>query len=312
MQRRSLFIWVFLILVFSLMTGCQGDEPTSTPGNETEVDPSVSEPVSASGEVLPGRWIQAGFTTSGIIEKILVEQGEMVSAGDELAKLNETPFQLASSQANAALREAEAILEDLQAQPRADAVAAAEAAVKNAEADLDRLERSRVKEIELAAAQAQIDSAQAALNEIQKGASESQIRSASADVQSALIMVEQSRQALEQSVLKAPFGGMVFEIYLQKGDAALPGTPVILLADPESLQIETTDLSELDVTRIQIGDSVKVTIDALPELALDGRVAAIANRPTPGPNVTYRVTIKLDQIPDELRWGMSAFVTIGR
>lgn len=310
MRRGSLFIGLILSLALGLLTSCRGGA-TATPADGTAVDPIENEPVSASGEVVPGQWLQAGFTIPGILEAILVDEGERISEGDELARLDDTSIQLEISQETAALRHAEAVLDDLKKQPKADELAAAEAAVANAEANFDRLERTKAKEIELDAAQAQIDSSKAALEVLQLGASESQIRSAEADVQAAQLSLEKARLKLRQSVLKAPFDGMIFEIYEHEGNAVSPGTPILLLADPNSLQIETTDLTELDVTRIQVGDPVTVTIDALPELALNGRVKEIANRAASGPIVTFKVTIELDQTPDSLRWGMTAFVTIG-
>ena len=310
MQRLTVIVWILLILGVGLLTGCQAEKPAPTETIDLELDSPESEPVSASGEVSPAQWAQLSFKTSGTIESFLVEEGTQVAAEQELARLEETPFDNAIAQANAALKRAEAVLEDLKNQPRPDAISAAEAAVSNAEANLDRLERSNAREIETEAAQAQIDSAKAALAELIKGASESQIRSANADIDAAKLNAEQAQLNKSQTKLTAPFDGEILEIYPREGDTTVAGTPVLLLFDPASLQVETTDLSELDVAQIEIGDTAQVTFDALPDLELTGKVVNIAKRATPGANITFKAVIQLDRIPDELRWGMTAFVTI--
>lgn len=93
-----------------------------------------------------------------------------------------------------------------------------------------------------------------------------------------------------------------------------PGVPVILLADLSTLIVQTTDLSEIDVAKIEIGDVVKVTFDALANTSIPGKVSAISLKNAAGSGVYYTVSIELDETPRELRWGMSAFVeiTIGR
>ena len=76
------------------------------------------------------------------------------------------------------------------------------------------------------------------------------------------------------------------------------------------MRIETTDLSERDIPAVQIGQTASVFIDALNE-TFDGKVVDIDRQSeTVGGDVTYKVTIDLDQQPAGLRWGMSAEVTI--
>ncbi|MFZ2361501.1 MAG: hypothetical protein WA040_19325, partial [Anaerolineae bacterium] len=77
--------------------------------------------------------------------------------------------------------------------------------------------------------------------------------------------------------------------------------------------VETTDLVELDVVRVAVGQEVEVTLDALPGETLRGMVIDVGRVPevTLG-DVTYRVRIALDDVPADLplRWGMTALVSI--
>jgi multidrug resistance efflux pump len=115
---------------------------------------------------------------------------------------------------------------------------------------------------------------------------------------------------LNQSKLFAPFDGVVVETYINSGEMISPGAPVVLIADLSTLQVKTTDLNEVDAARVRVGDPVTVTFDALPDMVIAGKVSNISLKNAPGSGVYFNVTIALDEIPGQLRWGMSAFVEI--
>jgi multidrug resistance efflux pump len=110
--------------------------------------------------------------------------------------------------------------------------------------------------------------------------------------------------------LVAPFDGVISEVHINPSEWVAPGSPVLLIADLDHLQIETTDLGEIDVAQIVEGDKATVTFDALPELVLEGTVISIAPKAAPGSGVNFPVIIELSEVPSELRWGMTAFVDI--
>jgi multidrug efflux pump subunit AcrA (membrane-fusion protein) len=84
----------------------------------------------------------------------------------------------------------------------------------------------------------------------------------------------------------------------------------MLLADLQNLRVETTDLSEIDVARVQLEDQVTITFDALPDVTPAGTVTKISPKAATGSGVNYTVVIELAEIPEQLRWGMTAFVDI--
>jgi hypothetical protein len=86
--------------------------------------------------------------------------------------------------------------------------------------------------------------------------------------------------------------------------------PVIVIGNLSELQVETTDLNEIDVARISMGAAATITFDALPDVVVEGTVARIATRATAGTGVNYTVVIALDEIPEGLLWDMTAFVDI--
>ena len=73
-----------------------------------------------------------------------------------------------------------------------------------------------------------------------------------------------------------------------------------------SIQVETKDLSERDVPRVQIGQIAHVVIEP-PNQEFPGKVVDISRiSSTVGGDVVFKVTIDLDQQPQHLLWGMSA------
>ena len=76
------------------------------------------------------------------------------------------------------------------------------------------------------------------------------------------------------------------------------------------LDVETTDLNEIDAARVAVGDSVKVTFDALSDVVVIGKVKSIAPKASEGSGVNYTVVVELSEWPETLRWGMTAFVDI--
>jgi multidrug efflux pump subunit AcrA (membrane-fusion protein) len=119
-----------------------------------------------------------------------------------------------------------------------------------------------------------------------------------------------AQAALTDLELVAPFDGVISELHINPNEWVAPGSPVLLLADLDNLQIETTDLGEIDVAQLAIGDIAVVTFDALPDSMVEGEIISIAPKSDDGSGVNYKVTIALDEVPEQLRWGMTAFVDI--
>ncbi len=118
--------------------------------------------------------------------------------------------------------------------------------------------------------------------------------------------------ALEDASIVAPFSGIVGNVYIQQGEYVNQGDRVVDVGDLATLRVETTDLNEVDVTLFDEGSPATVTFDAYSELEVGAEVIAIAPRSDEGTGVNYTVTLELDDIPDGVLWGMTAFVDIER
>jgi len=143
------------------------------------------------------------------------------------------------------------------------------------------------------------------------GLDEVHIESAEADVARMQALLDSAKAILDtQYVLVAPFDGTIVSVDIAPAETVVPGQAVILLGDLSRYQIETTDLSERDVTRVQVGQSANVFIEALEE-EFTGKVIDVDRISTTlGGDVVFKVTIELDNQPEGLLWGMSADVQI--
>jgi HlyD family secretion protein len=193
--------------------------------------------------------------------------------------------------------------------PEADAVAAGRAQVQQAQAALDRL-LTPATPSQVAEAEAQVRSAQAELDLLQAGARDQELAVAAVAVTEAEAALRRAQSAQEATAIRAPFAGTITALSVSPGEMVQPGQVVLTLADLARLQVETTDLSERDVTRVAVGRPVNVIVQSSND-QLPGRVTAIAPASTVvGGDVVYAITIDLDQQPQTLRWGMTVDVEI--
>lgn len=184
-----------------------------------------------------------------------------------------------------------------------DAVTAGQTLVK---LDTTILE-ARVKE-----AQANLEAAQAQVRFLKRNKTDQvHLDQANAEVERMQALLDSANAALSaQSTLVAPFDGIIVSVDIAPAEVVVPGQVVIVLGDFSRFQVETTDLSERDVTRVQLGQPAVVFIEALNE-EFAGRVVEIEHiGSTLGGDVVFTVTIDLDSQPQGLLWGMSADVTI--
>jgi HlyD family secretion protein len=185
----------------------------------------------------------------------------------------------------------------------------AEASLADAQRELDKVKDGPDLEA-LALAQARLSAAGAQLAAAQAQPADEQVAVAQRQVEVSQAAVDVLQTQAEKLIVTAPFAGVVTTLKVRQGEWVIPGTPVLLLADLASLHVETTDLNEIDAARVHLGDPVKLSFDALPGSSLDGAIQRVADKSAEGSGVNYTVDIQLNEIPDELRWGMTAFVDI--
>ena len=245
--------------------------PTSPPTPGPSATP-IDTSVTASGQVVPLRSADLAARVSGVVSGIYVTEGRDAAANQLLLKVDQSTYLAAIDVAESLVRRATAEVEQAQLQ-------------------LDQLPPD--------ASPGQIESVQANL------------RLAQAELELARSTLSDAQTALAQTEVRAPFAGTIADVGVEVGEQATAGQTVVSIGDMTGWLIETVDLSELEVTRIEVGDRATATLAALPDLELEGTVDGIQVRGTNAEGgVVYAVAIRPDSHNPELRWGMSATVRI--
>ena len=193
---------------------------------------------------------------------------------------------------------------------KAKDTAAAQSRVASAQAKLTQLKRG-AGQAEIDSATAEVNRTQAQLALLEAGQRPEVIAAAEADVAAAIASLAQAQADLADTELRAPFGGVVSAMDVKVGEQVAAGAPLVQLADTSVWQVQTKDLTELQIVRVKEGDPVEVTVDALPGLRLTGHVNRI--KPlgeTRQGDVVYDALVDLDQQDPQLRWNMTTAVTI--
>lgn len=248
----------------------------------------------------------------GVPEELARFQMNAAAAGHNAAQA-----QLALARAGASSEEisvATAAVRAAQAQ-----VTIAEAGVTAAQAELAEAQASQNKvaeaQAQLQIAEGQLAQAEAERDKLIAGASDEEIARLEAQVEQAAAALEEVELALAKATLVAPFAGTVGNTHARVGEIIAPSTfapePVITLGDTSTLRVETTDLNEVDAAQVDIGSPVTLTFDALPDQAIEGTIAYLAPMASEGQGGTnFRAIINMEDPPESLRWGMTAFVDV--
>jgi HlyD family secretion protein len=207
---------------------------------------------------------------------------------------------------------AQATLEQVTSGVLKEQLAAAQAQLAQAQAQLERL-RGEQRDNQIAVAQAGVDAAQANLLRLTAAPQPSERTALEAQVASARAERDAAQLALDQLELTAPFAGQVAALDGRAGERIDANAPIVQLADTAAWQIETTDLTELSVARVQPGDRVSLTFDALPGVTLPGSVMRVKGL---GENhqgdIVYRVIVVPEKFDSRLRWNMTASAAISQ
>lgn len=119
---------------------------------------------------------------------------------------------------------------------------------------------------------------------------------------------ELAKIRLENTRLRSPFAGIVADLTVSEGDWVSPGVILVTISNLKKFHVETTDLSEDDVTSIKPGQKVTIIIHAL-GINISGKVKGISPKAdTLGGDVVYKTIIELDSIPEGLLSGMTVDV----
>jgi RND family efflux transporter MFP subunit len=145
---------------------------------------------------------------------------------------------------------------------------------------------------------------------VRLGEDQEHIDAANADIEASQAALQSAKATLAQAVLKAPFDGTIASVDIEPAETVTPGQVIIMIGDFSNFQVETTDLSERDAPRVQVGQPASITVKAL-NTPFPGKVIDVSHiSSTVGGDVVYKVTLQFDAQPQGLLWGMTTDVQI--
>lgn len=164
---------------------------------ETTALPPTSGRILADAVVVPARNAALSVKIEGIVQEVLVEEGDRVEAGQLLARLESNLEIVTIAQAQAAVDFARAQAERLRAGARPEEIAAAQAAVESAQAQLGILQDGARPE-DVTIAQAAVEVAQGAYAAVAAGPDQEELIAAQADMANAEAVLRQAQSAYDQ------------------------------------------------------------------------------------------------------------------
>ena len=312
MSRRNrlfLFSGVLVVLVLAVVLSTAARRERAV---QVRLEPvgkkSLVATVTASGRIVPKSAVDISADITGRIVTIPVKEGQMVTRGTLLLRIDPSQYEAGVARAQAMLSSAEASA--LQARANRD----------QAKRALDRANTLKETAPNLVSAE-QMEQAQT-----QYDVAEALANSAEHQVSQARAGLREAQDALAKTVLRSPIVGQVTRVAVEEGEVAVPGTfsretGLLMTVSDLSVIIVKVQVDETDVVRLHMGDSADITIDAFPDTSFSGRVSKVSQSAilaaaaaqasgTADRAVDYDVEVTLDRPPPDIRPDLSATAKI--
>ena len=293
---------------------------------------SLTISTEASGSIQPIDSVNVSPKTTGRLVSLYAEQGDLVEAGQLLARMDSANLAAELAQAKAELAQARAEYTRVLNGNRSEAIARVRSQVKSAQARADlaakRVEKYSFLAQEGAVAQLTLDEyisedltaraslreAQEQLDELVAGSRPEDIEQYQARVSAAEARVKLAQTRLKDTEIRAPFDGIVSQRYAVVGSIVTPdvsasttssATSSSILSIASDLEVNVK-VSEASIANIETNQKVDIVADAYPNWTFTGRVKQIAPEAIVENNVTsFEVKVELTTGQDELRSGMN-------
>ena len=263
--------------------------------------------VSASGKIDPKKTVNISAQSMGRVTQLAVNEGDRVKAGQFLLQIDPVTAESAVRRDEAGVAAARTGLEQARIQ------------VNSAQASLDLARQNLKRQQELWAGglttrellektQSEVE-----LREVDLRARQQDVHTREEQLRQQQAGLTSTQHSLRQARFEAPFDGIVTRRNVEVGDTAVvgtmnnPGTVLLTIADMSVIEAEV-EVDETDIPLVQMGQSAKVTIDAIPNRTFRGRVTEIGNSPiqAAGPQAgaqrtatNFKVVVTIDeQVPD--------------
>lgn len=248
----------------------------------------IFRPISATGNLNAWQETHVGAKIGGRIQRIFVKEGDQVAKGTILFQLDQTDFILAKQGAQAQL-------------------AVAQASLAEAKIHLDTMTREKERFNRLFEKNA---ISQQKNDEINSGylMALSKVELAGANLAAAQANLALAQARLEDTVVAAPFAGLIFRKAANEAEMISAGLPLISIMNIDRLKLEV-DIPEIQAPQIRKGVAVEITVDALPGKLFSGQISVVNPRVNPQ-NRSFKVEIFIANEGHIIQPGMFSRITI--
>ena len=242
--------------------GVAAAEESAPPMSPYSAAAPVASILDASGYVVARRAATVSAKITGKVVAVLIEEGQRVETGEVIARLDDANARAQMAQAAAQVEQQRANL------------TAVSVALDNARPTFDRNQRQYAAKVISAQS---FDDAKAGYDAARANHAVAARVLAVAEANLAVM-----QRALDDTVVRAPFGGIVTVKAAQEGEMVSPisagggftRTGIGTIVDMESLEVEV-DVSENFISRVATAQPVAITLNAYPDRRIAGRVIAI-------------------------------------
>ncbi|HEU4879903.1 MAG TPA: efflux RND transporter periplasmic adaptor subunit [Gemmatimonadaceae bacterium] len=297
---------VLAIVLVGVLSAAKGRNKATEVRMEQVERRDLVASVTASGQVQPHNKVDLASDITGRIVRLAVKEGDLVTKGQFLLEIDPSQYRASAERAAAAVASA-----------RSQAATARPSLVQarrnyNRLLELKKANPTLVSDEQVEQLKTQVEVAAAQLESAQNGIAQSQAS------------LRDAQSLLAKTTIFAPMSGRVTRLNVQEGETAIMGTlnkdAATLLTISDMTTLETkVKVDETDVSRISIGDSTVIQIDAFPDTTFIGKVSEISNSSIKGAAasnnpadqaIDYEVTILLLNAPPTTRPDFSATAKI--
>lgn len=236
---------------------------------------TIVETVSASGKIAPEAEVKISPDVSGEIVALYVKEGDKVKKGDLLVKIKPDIYLSLLDRTRAALNTARANLATSQSR-----LTQVESQFKKAQAAYERNKKLyQDKVVSDADNESAVSAYEVAKAEVE--ANRENVRGAKFSVASAEASVKEAQDNLNKTTIQAPVDGTIYGLKVEAGErvvgtSQMAGTEMMRIANLGSMEVNV-DVNENDITRVSLGDTTTIEVDAYLDKKFKGIVTEIAN-----------------------------------
>jgi len=319
MSRKNVLITLAVILVGAAIVGANLYYRRDTGlavTTETIKTRDLEAIVSASGKIQPKRLVNITAETAGRVVNLAVNEGDRVHPSQFLLQIDPKSLRSRVDNSEASLQVAAASLEQLR-----QSVETSRVQLEQARQTLTRQQGLWKQQL---TTRAELEKAE---NDVKAAESSLQEREKSAKAQDSRIMQERAqldnaKYDLSKVRIESPIEGIVTRRNIQEGETAMigtmnnAGTVLLTLADMSVIQAEV-EVDETNIPNVKLGQTAKITIDAIPDRTFKGHVTEIGNSPIQAAGqanstqaTNFKVVVVLDEKVPEVRPGFTCTADI--